>query len=96
MANQQLKFWDPVVLDHAELVCESPKSAFWNIRLEAENGTFAVIKESGIGTKVIDRRRWPHDSLDKATRDYRRRLMAKLNPNRRSSRIYRKKRKNEK
>lgn len=84
----QLQIWDPVVLEHAELICDSPKKAFWNIRLEAQFETFTVIKESGIGDKVLDMRRWPHDSHDKALKDYRRRLRAKLNPGRKSTRKY--------
>lgn len=84
----QLKIWDQVVLEHAELVCDSPKKAFWNIRLEAQFETFTVVKESGIGDKVLDTRRWVHDSHDRALKDYRRRLRNKLNPGRKSTRKY--------
>lgn len=85
----QLQIWDQVVLEHAELVCnDSPKKAFWNIRLEAQFETFTVIKESGIGDKVLDTRRWAHSSHDRALKDYRRRLRSKLNPVRKSTRKY--------
>lgn len=86
--NVQLKLFDLVVLEHAELISDSPKKAFWNIRLEHENETFSVVKVSGIGDIVLDRRRWRHKSYDKALKDYGRRLRAKLNPTRKSPRRY--------
>lgn len=85
----QLNLFGPTVLERAELICDSPKRAFWNIRLEVENETFSVIKESGIGETVLDRRRWPHADHEAALKDYRRRLKAKLRPDRKSTRIYR-------
>ena len=88
---QQLKIFDPVILEHAELVAESPKKAFWNIRLEQQGGTFTVIKESGTKNVVRDKRKWPHGSYEKAKKDYDRRLKAKLNPDRKSPRKYRRK-----
>ena len=86
----QLKLFQPTVLLHAELESDSPKKAFWNIRLEYENGAYAVIKESGSAGRVLDARRWPHADYEAAMADYNRRLKQKLRPGRRSPRIYKK------
>lgn len=84
----QLKIFEVTILEHAELICESPKMAFWNIRLEHDCGTFYVIKESGSRGKILDRRTWKHEKYEAAKKDYDRRLRLKLNPERKSPRKY--------
>lgn len=85
----QLKLFEPIVLREDKLVADSKRNAFWTIRLVQEGLSFGVLKESGIGGKIMDRRQWWFDNSDEAEKVYRRRLAAKLNPDRKSVRKYR-------
>ncbi|MBF0232940.1 MAG: hypothetical protein HQK65_07865 [Desulfamplus sp.] len=48
-----------------------------------------VLKESGIGNKVLDRRKWPCESLELAEKLVKKKIKEKTNPDRRSPRKYR-------
>lgn len=80
MVNMQLKLFDRQVLDSVDLVAQSPKNAFYRLRLVAVAGKFCVEKESGASGRVLDRRCWEHDGIDEADRAYAAKLRAKTNP----------------
>lgn len=80
----------PDIVRSAHLVApNSPKRAFYRIWIEANAGFLAVRKESGIRGRVLDRRRWPVDTLDQAIKMFERVIKAKTNPQRKSPRKYR-------
>lgn len=79
----------PTILKMIELEApDSPKKAFYRLMIEETMGIWAVVKESGAGGKVLDRRRWEMASAEKAVQRYERILRDKLNPNRGSPRKY--------
>lgn len=87
----QLKMFDATILDSAELVADSPKKAFYRIKLVVKEGDYYVEKESGAQDKVLDRRRWTAITMDAAEILYKKKLREKLNPTRKSPRKYREK-----
>lgn len=56
----------PTIIKSADLIADSPKKAFYRIRIEEELGRYEVIKESGANDKVLDCRRWEAATLEKA------------------------------
>ena len=67
---------------------ESPKKAFYRIRLEASNGGYLVAKESGIKQTVLDRRKWRFDDLNAAEKFFEAKVKNKTDQNRKSPRKY--------
>ena len=78
----------PEIVCSAYLVAESPKSAFYRIWIEADAGIYTVLKESGIKGRVLDKRAWPHETLDQARKLFDRQIKSKTNPERKSPRKY--------
>lgn len=86
----QLKLFEDTVLREVELIApESPKKAFWRLRLVFCRGAYRIDKESGGGGKILDRRSWPQRDRERAERVFDRKVAEKLKPGRK--RIYEKK-----
>jgi hypothetical protein len=84
----QLNLFKPHIIKKAHLSAPSPRKAFYRMRLESHLGRYMILKESGIGERVMDQRRWVFGSLEEAEKSYTRRVMQKTDPNRRSPRKY--------
>jgi hypothetical protein len=82
-------FWE--VLAHARLsVIDHPRPVFYQIWMETQVGCgFRVRKKSGIGGRVLDKRIWPFDTLEEATKFYDTKIREKTNLQRKSPRKYR-------
>ena len=78
----------PTITDWIELEAKSPKRAFWKLMLEECMAEFWIIKESGAGDRVLDRRRWGPYPMAKALKLFERKIREKLNPDRASPRKY--------
>lgn len=78
----QLNLFGPTVLATADLVAQSPKSAFYHIKIIFEDGRYRVEKRSGYGDKVLDVRKWPMESQADAEAFFRKKIAGKLKPNR--------------
>ncbi len=89
MGAEQLKMFEPSVIRKAALISDSPRRAFYNLRLEMFMGNYFVLKESGCLNKVLDKRLWQFDSSEKAEKVFDRLLKDKTDPERRSPRKYR-------
>ncbi len=70
------------------LQSDSPKKAWWRLTLIEHNECYALIKESGIKGRMLDRRMWPMRSAEKAKKMFDRKVKEKLNPSRKSPRKY--------
>ena len=68
---------------------DSPRKAFYLIWIEETDGRIQVVKESGAGGKVLDRRCWACDNLEAAQKLFDRQVRYKTNPQRKSPRKYR-------
>jgi hypothetical protein len=66
----------------------SRHQAFYTIWIEACEQGFLVVKESGAGDKVWDRRSWVTSSLAEAEKLFSRRVKEKTSPERKSVRKY--------
>lgn len=85
----QRQLFEPTLIKSASLIApDSPRQAFYNIRLFAYKNIYTVRKESGAKGKTWDVRLWKFDSFEKAEKDFERRIKQKTNPNRKSERIY--------
>ncbi len=69
-------------------VPDSPRKAFYRLYLEFEFNNYVVRKESGIGSKVLDRRVWTYESFEKAEKSFNNRIHQKTRLDRKSSRKY--------
>ena len=69
-------------------VPDSPRKAFYTISLEIEFDHYVIRKESGIGSKVLDRRVWRYKSFEKAEKIFNSRIHQKTRPDRKCSRRY--------
>ena len=49
---------------------KSDRKAFYRLSLEFEFNQYIIRKQSGIGSKVLDRRKWAHPSLAEAEKDF--------------------------
>jgi hypothetical protein len=87
--QKQLSLFPDVIRSAHLVAAGSPKKAFYRIRIEVNAGLFSVFKESGAEGRVLDRRRWPVDTLDQAVKMFDRIIKAKTNPERKSPRKYR-------
>lgn len=67
---------------------DSPKKAFYSLFIEVEFDNYIIRKESGIGSKVLDRREWKYHSLEEAEKSFNRIIHQKTRPDRKSSRRY--------
>lgn len=67
---------------------DSPKCAFYRLRIESDNGIFIVRKESGAGGIVLDRRAWVFNDIKLSEKFYVRIIREKTNPDRKSPRVY--------
>lgn len=67
----------PTIIKSADLIADSPKRAFYRIRIEEEFGRYEIIKESGANDKVLDCRRWEAASLEKAEKFFDRKVKQK-------------------
>lgn len=85
--HRQLKLF-PEIICCAYLVADSPKNAFYRIWIESDAGNYAVLKESGIMGRVLDKRTWPKEDLDQARKLFDQRIKSKTNPDRKSPRKY--------
>jgi hypothetical protein len=87
--RQQLKLFTRK-LDTAHLVAiDSPRQTFYTIWIEEADGQVQVVKESGVGGRVLDRRCWACEDLEAAKKLFDRQVKYKTNPNRKSPRKYR-------
>ncbi len=85
----QLNLFEKTVMAECCLVCnDSPKRAFYMLRIVFEGGRYWIEKESGCGGKVLDVRRWPMVDEKAANRYYKNKIRQKLKPGR--HRVYRK------
>lgn len=85
----QLKLFEPTICKEVLLVAESPKNAFYRLRLEVSIDGYMIRKESGSGENVLDRRKWPFKSRKIAEKEFDRKIKAKTDPDRKSPRKYR-------
>lgn len=84
----QLLLFERSVLAECKLICnDSPKRAFYMLRIVFEGGRYWIEKESGAGGRVLDVRKWPMDSEGAANRYYKNKIRQKLKPGR--HRVYR-------
>ena len=86
----QLSLFDSVILESEQLkALESPREAFYNIWLirEPGPGVYVVKKESGTIHKRLDTRSWKFDNYILAKHFYQKKILEKINPNRKT-RIY--------
>ena len=86
----QLSLFDSVILESEQLkALESPREAFYNIWLirEPGPGVYVVKKESGTIHKRLDARSWNFDNYILAKQFYQKKILEKINPNRKT-RIY--------
>jgi hypothetical protein len=86
---EQLNLFTVKVTSALLVAPDSPRKAYYRIWIEDADGAIRVVKESGVKGRVLDRRIWPFDDLKEAEKAYRRRIKAKVNPNRKSPRKYR-------
>jgi len=86
--QQQLSLFPDIIRSASLVAADSPKKAFYRIQVEVNAGLFAVVKESGAEGRVLDRRRWPVDTLEQAVKMFDRIIKAKTDPERKSPRKY--------
>ena len=79
---RQLSLFPDIVCSAFLLAADSPKCAFYRIWVEANAGSYAVFKESGIKGRVLDKRAWRYENLDEARKLFERRIRSKTNPER--------------
>ena len=87
----QLNLFEPAMLKSDFLVADSPREAFYCLRLEyySYDQSYRVKKESGIKTTItLDRRVWRFGNFDDAAKYYERIIKDKTNPARKSPRKY--------
>ena len=77
------------VIKEVELEADSPRRAFYVLRLEKISGGYLVSKESGGNGRVFHRQAWFRQSLDDADRFFLRIVKQKTDPGRKSERKYR-------
>jgi hypothetical protein len=85
--NQQLSLF-PNIVRRIDLKSNSPRKAWWRLMIEERLGRYTLIKESGIQSGMLDRRRWPMKSYDKALIIFEKKVKMKTDPNRKK-RVYR-------
>ena len=74
----QRHLFEPTLIKSASLIAsDSPRQAFYNIRLFAYKNIYTVRKESGAKGKTWDVRLWKFDSFEKAEKDFERRIKQK-------------------
>lgn len=78
----------PTTIKRAYLEADSAKKAFYDIRLEFNSGFWIVVKESGYSDRILDKRRWTWEDGKEAVKFFKRKLKNKINPLRKSKRIY--------
>lgn len=78
----------PNIIDEIELEADSPKKAFYRLRMIYDDGYFYIEKESGAGGKILDKRKWLQKNREQMFKVYLRKLKQKLNPKRNSPRKY--------
>ncbi|SLM31115.1 hypothetical protein MTBBW1_2710002 [Desulfamplus magnetovallimortis] len=66
----------------------SPKKAFYRLSLEIEFSQYIIRKQSGIGNKVLDHRKWIYKTLPEAEKSFNSRIRQKTCPDRKSQRHY--------
>ena len=66
----------------------SPRKAFYSLSLGFEFSHYTIYKKSGIGSKVLDRRKWVYGTLPEAEKSFSNRLKQKTRPDRKSPRKY--------
>jgi hypothetical protein len=87
--RQQLKLFTKKLATAHLVAIDSPRQAFYLIWIEESEGKIQVVKESGAGGKVLDRRCWACDNLAAAQKLFSRQVRYKTNPKRKSPRKYR-------
>lgn len=71
----QRQLFEPTLIKSASLIApDSPRQAFYNIWLFTYKNIYTVKKESGAKGKAWDVRLWKFDSLEKAEKDFERRI----------------------
>ena len=88
MLMKQLSLFADMVRTVRLVAPESPKRAFYSLRIESLNGQISLVKESGAKGRVLDRRCWPMKDLDYAVKMFERRIAAKTKQDRKSPRKY--------
>lgn len=78
----QLNLFEPTILRQVYLTAKSKRSAFYQLILTTYQGKFYVLKESGAGGKVLDRRFWPQPDEKTAIKFYERKVKEKLKSDR--------------
>ena len=86
----QLSFFSTMI-DRVYLSAKSPRQAFYRLSLISEMGGQVRLKKGwGAKQKILGRRVHVFKSLQKAKKEMARTIREKTNPNRKSSRIYKK------
>jgi len=85
----QLSFFSTMI-DRVYLSAKSPRQAFYRLSLISEMGQVRLEKEWGAKQKILGRRVHVFKSLQKAKKEMAKTIREKTNPNRKSSRIYKK------
>ena len=86
---RQTHLFEEVILEQ-KLIADSPKRAFYVLRLIELNGVYSIEKLSGASGKILDQRRWVQKDYKSAKNKFDNILKTKLNRGRKSPRIYRK------
>jgi len=79
--------WRELAAAHLVAV-DHPRPVYYNIRIEGCAKGYRVCKESGIWGRKPDRRVWRFETLAAAEKEYRRRIRAKTNLQRKAVRKY--------
>jgi hypothetical protein len=85
--NRQLSLF-PNIVRRIDLKSNSPRKAWWRLMIQEYRGKYTLIKESGIKTGLLDRRKWKVKNYEKALKLFEKKVKSKLNPNRKK-RVYR-------
>lgn len=77
----------PNVLRSIRLVANSPRKAWWQLQIIECYGRYTLIKKSGIKSGLLDTRRWPMKSYEKALQIFDKKVKIKTDPHRKK-RVY--------
>lgn len=77
-----------MILRQIYLIADSPRKAWWQLSIEECLGNYFLIKRSGIKSGLLDQRKWGVENYEKCLKLFDKKVKSKLNPNRKSKRIY--------
>ena len=77
----------PNVLRSIRLQADSPRKAWWQLQIIECYGKYSLVKKSGIKSGLLDTRRWPMKSYEKALQIFEKKVKIKTDKNRKT-RVY--------